>query len=197
VLCHLLGVDREPAIVFTSDIPGLVAAQGIVGPEHERVVYLSEDEFAAAPARASDPQYRWHVHVWSFFRSEVEPAFAAQARAQYPIASGCCYWQHSEGTMWAVRAGRGVDHLWRWDGDKPELLEEAMSHWVVYRPGRTLLRFSKSRQHPLHGRGERRSTWRLFSGVTAVVGQAPPRRPGFPSLAGAAAGMLAPPEQGR
>jgi hypothetical protein len=32
--------------------------------------------------------------------------------------------------MWAVNAGRGVDHLWGWDGRKPELLEEAMSHWV-------------------------------------------------------------------
>lgn len=33
--------------------------------------------------------------------------------------------------MWAVNAGRGVDHLWRWDGQAPELLEEALTHWVA------------------------------------------------------------------
>jgi hypothetical protein len=130
VMCKLLGIDRDPTIVFTSDVPGLIAAREIVGPDHERVVYLLEDEFAAAPPRVTDPEYKHHVHFWSFFRPELEPGFAAQARAKHPIPAGCSYWQHSEGTMWAVRAGRGVDHLWRWDGDKPELLEEAMSHWV-------------------------------------------------------------------
>lgn len=130
VMHKMLGIDRDPAIVFTSDVPGLVAAQEIVGTDHERVVYLLEDEFTAAPPRAADPEYKRHVHVWSYFRPEVEPGFAAAARAKHPIPADCSYWQHAEGTMWAVRAGRGVDHLWRWDGHKPELLEEAMSHWV-------------------------------------------------------------------
>jgi hypothetical protein len=130
VICTLQDIDRDPTIVFTSDLPGLVAAREIVGPDHERVIYLLEDEFAAAPARVADPQYKWHVHFWSFFRSEIDPDFAAEARARHPIPEGCIYWQHSEGTMWAVNAGRGADHLWRWDGHKPELLEEAMSQWV-------------------------------------------------------------------
>jgi hypothetical protein len=130
VMCKLLDIDHDPAIVFTSDLPGLVAAREIVEPDHERVVYLLEDEFAAAPARAADQEYKQHVHFWSFFRPEIEPGFAAEARAKHPIPEGCSYWQHSEGTMWAVNAGRGGDHLWRWDGHKPDLLEEAMSQWV-------------------------------------------------------------------
>jgi hypothetical protein len=130
VMCNLLGIDRDPAIVFTSDLPGLVAAREIVGPDHERVIYLLGDEFAAAPPRAADLEYKRHVHVWSFFCPEVEPAFEAEARAKHPIPDGCGYWQHCEGTMWAVNAGRGGDHLWRWDGHKPELLEQAMSQWV-------------------------------------------------------------------
>lgn len=129
-MCKLLRVARDPAIVFTSDLPGLVAAQETIGPDHERVIYLLEDEFVAAPARAADPEYRWHVHFWSFFRPEIEAGIAAEARSKHPIPEGCSYWQHSEGTMWAVNAGRGGDHLWRWDGHKPELLEEAMSRWV-------------------------------------------------------------------
>jgi hypothetical protein len=131
VVCELLGLDRDPAVVFTSDVPGLVAAREVVGPDHERVVYLLDDEFAAAPARAADPGYKHHVHFWSFFRPEVEAGFAAEARARHPIPADCSYWQHSEGTMWAVTAGRGADHLWRWDGHTPELLEEAMSRWVA------------------------------------------------------------------
>ncbi len=26
--------------------------------------------------------------------------------------------------------GRGIEHLWKWDGAKPTLLEEAIAHWV-------------------------------------------------------------------
>ena len=33
--------------------------------------------------------------------------------------------------MWALNAGRGGDHRWRWDDRQPELLEEAMAHWVA------------------------------------------------------------------
>jgi hypothetical protein len=128
-LHKMLGVDRDPAIVFTSTVPGLVAAQDIIGPNHERVVYLLEDEYAAMPAPLADPEYKWHVQFWSFFCPDIEPEFAAEARAKHPIPVGCGYWQHSEGTLWAVNAGRGIAHLWRWDGHEPELLEEAMSHW--------------------------------------------------------------------
>lgn len=130
VMHKMLGIDRDPVVVFTSTVPGLVAAREIVGPDHERVVYLLEDEYAALPPSLADPEYKRHAQFWSFFRPEVEPGFAAEARAKHPIPATCSYWQHSEGTMWAVNAGRGADHLWRWDGHKPELLEEAMAQRV-------------------------------------------------------------------
>lgn len=129
-LCTVLGIDRDPAIVFTSDVPGLLAAQEIIGPHHERVVYLLKEEFAALSLRQADREFKHHVHVWSYFRSEPESEFVAQARSMHPIPERCSYWQHVEGTMWAMRAGRGGDHLWKWDGRKPELLKEAISHWV-------------------------------------------------------------------
>jgi len=25
----------------------------------------------------------------------------------------------------------GVEHLWKWDGKRPELLEEAITHWAT------------------------------------------------------------------
>ncbi|MBW6454624.1 MAG: hypothetical protein K0A98_01950 [Trueperaceae bacterium] len=125
-MARLLEVDPDPATVFTSDVPGLVAAQEILGSDHERVVFLLEEEFADAAPRATDPRYDRHVHVWSRFLPELEPDFAAQARSRHAIPASSAYWQHGEGTMWAPNAGRGGDHLWRWDGRPPDLLEEAM-----------------------------------------------------------------------
>ncbi len=125
----LLDVDRDPAIVFTSNVPGLVAARELIGPDHERVLYLKEEEFADAPADLADPAYHWCIHFWSYF-GEVKPSLEAEARIKYPIPTGSIYWQHIEGTMWGINAGRGGDHLWCWNGHEPELLEEAISTWV-------------------------------------------------------------------
>ena len=131
VMATLLDVDPDPVIVFTSDLPGLVAAQEILGSEHELVTCLLEEEFADAEVRAADPGYVRHVHVWSRFLPEPESDFVALARSRHPITAGDHYWQHVEGTMWAPNAGRGGDHLWRWDGHEAELLEEALTHWVA------------------------------------------------------------------
>ena len=130
-LAHLLDADREPSIVFTGDAAGLLAAEEIVGPVNDRVAYLLEEEFAAAEPPLADPGYVRHVHVWSRFLPNVDAGITEQARARYPIPSSSEYWQHAKGTMWGVNAGRGVNHLWRWDGREMELLEEAMAGWVA------------------------------------------------------------------
>jgi hypothetical protein len=125
VLGPMLELDAEPLLVFTSDVPGLVAAQEILGPEPERAVCLLVEEYDALPRRLADPDCRWHVHVWSFFRPSVHRGFRAWARERYPLPKGSRYWQHSEGTLWGALAGRSVDHLWNWDGKEATLLEEA------------------------------------------------------------------------
>ncbi len=53
MMAGMLGVDPEPAILFTSNVPGLVAAQELVGTGHNRVVFLLEDELAQVEALAS------------------------------------------------------------------------------------------------------------------------------------------------
>ncbi len=53
MMAGMLGVDPEPAILFTSNVPGLVAAQELVGSGHNRVVFLLEDELAQVEALAS------------------------------------------------------------------------------------------------------------------------------------------------
>jgi hypothetical protein len=131
VMAHMLGVDPEPFIVFTSDTPGLVAAQEILGNDEECVAFMFEHEYKSSPTVAEDPDFTCHIHFWSAFRDGVESAIEDEAKNRFPISADCVYWQHSEGTMWGVNCGRGVDHLWQWDGQRPELLEEAISHWMA------------------------------------------------------------------
>jgi hypothetical protein len=130
VLAKMMKVSPDPGVVFTSNMPGLVAAAEILGNDHEGIEYLLEDEYAQWIGQSPDATYRWHVHVWSRFRERVEPEFEKKAKQEHPLPPGCTYWQHTEGTMWGKLAGRGGDHLWQWDGTKPELLEEAFTHWV-------------------------------------------------------------------
>ena len=130
VLCTALEIEPDPFVVFTSDTPGLVAAQEILGTDNEKITFLSGREFEAWLYGSPDESYRWHTHVFSQFRDTLESEFQQSAKEQYPVPIGVAYWQHSEGTNWAALAGKGVDHLWKWDGEKPELLEEAFTHWV-------------------------------------------------------------------
>jgi hypothetical protein len=129
VLCKLLQVESDPFIVITSTMPGLVAADEIVGGDNERIVYVFDSEFADWTATHPDPGYKWHVHMLSRFQQAMTPHFRDRAVAAYPDVDGAVLRQHSEGTMWGEHAGRGVDHLWKWGDGKPELLEEAFGHW--------------------------------------------------------------------
>ena len=103
MFCKLKEIEPDPFLVFTSNRPGLVAINQIVGVGNERIV----------------------------FRDQIDTEFQQQAEEQFPIPQGSSYWQHSEGTIWAQLAGRGGDHLWKWDGNEPELLEEAFTQWVT------------------------------------------------------------------
>lgn len=129
VLAPMLDISPDPAIVFTSNIPGLVAANIVFEGCPEEYVFLSESELQPWLEEHPDDEYRWHVNFWSAFRDMTTEMIEA-AEKKYPLPSGSSYWLHREGTMWGKLAGRGVDHLWQWDGQTPVLLEEAFMSWV-------------------------------------------------------------------
>ena len=130
VLFNALGVEPDSFIVFTSDVPGLVAAREIIGSGNDRLLYLSDKDYEEWIAQNPDEPFKWHIHVWSSFCDPIEKGFLKAAQAAFPITAGNSYWQHSEGTLWAPQAGRGVDHLWSWNEKEPELLEEAFQSRV-------------------------------------------------------------------
>ena len=123
-------MEEDPYIVFTSTEPGLVAAREILeDTEPGSVLFLRPKEFEDWVKIQPDAEYRWHVHYWSYFRTEEAEADAALGEA-YPLKKGERFWIHCEGTMCGELFGRGADHLWLWNGSTPVLLEEGINMWV-------------------------------------------------------------------
>jgi hypothetical protein len=120
--------EKDPCIVFTSEQPGVVAANEILKASPPTIVFLYPDEFTRWTESHPDPEYRWHVHTWSFF-APLDP-MTGQRAARYPLAAGETYWLHKEGTMCGPLFGRGGDHLWKWDGENATLLEEGFNQWI-------------------------------------------------------------------
>jgi len=123
-------IEPDPYIVLVSNTPGLVAAEEIVGSGDKRVAFLYEEEYQEFLSKNTDSDFRWHIYVWSFFQDKLDPEMLLEPMERHPISDDDVYWQHNEGTWWAHLACRGVEHLWKWNGVEPELLEEALVHWV-------------------------------------------------------------------
>ena len=128
-VCALEQLERDPFIVFTSDVAGLVAADEIVGGGHNRIATLLTGEFDAWRSENPDPAYRWHIHTWSCF-SEPEDADLVNV-PPHLLQRDETYWLHKEGTMTGRLCGRGGDHLWKWNGVEPVLLKECLNQWVA------------------------------------------------------------------
>jgi len=129
VLSDWEGWDKNPIVVFSSDEPGLVAANEILRGDSSAVLWLYRDELKDWYALQADDKYVHHVHTWSCFAT-LDEAMLSKARKKHPISNGESYWLHDEGTICGPNFGRGGSHLWKWNGEKPELLEEVIDQWV-------------------------------------------------------------------
>jgi hypothetical protein len=128
MLAGLKNWEKDPFIVFTSDRPGLVAAREILDEEPAAIAFLYPNEFTEWLNNHPDPEYRWHIHTWSFF-APVDVDSTKKAK-KHQISKGESLWLHKDGTMCGQLFGRGADHLWKWNGREPELLEECFNQWV-------------------------------------------------------------------
>lgn len=120
------GLGQEPTIVFISDQPGLVAAQEILDPPSPGILCLGFAEYQAL--RNLYPDERWQYHI--VYQSHLQQHPEDVDPAQYPIQKGEVYWLHEERTILGRLFGRGADHLWKWDGQQCELLQEGYGHWI-------------------------------------------------------------------
>ena len=127
-LATLQNWEKDPFIVFTSEQPGLVAAREILEEGPATIAFLYPAEFALWLKKKPDADYQWHVHTWSYFAPLDEET--RKKTEKFPLSEGESYWLHKEGTMCGQLFGRGGDHLWKWDGQEPVLLEECINQWV-------------------------------------------------------------------
>ena len=121
--------DPDPLIVFTSTMPGLVAAKEIVPDPPSNLVYLLHEEFQSWEKQHPVDEFRWYIHHWSYFRN-MDGELLKRTKAEYPDIAPSEFRIHTCGDLWAEQAGVEGDHLWRWDGNQMELLEEAFSQKV-------------------------------------------------------------------
>jgi hypothetical protein len=129
VALRVMKFDPDPLIVFTTTMPGLVAAQEIMPEPSENIVYLLQDEFKAWENEHPVHVFTFHIHHWSCVQ-QIDQELLPQAQADYPEVSKEEYRIHVTGDLWGEQCGTEGVHLWRWDGQKMELLQEAFSHSV-------------------------------------------------------------------
>ncbi len=118
--------DPSPLIVFTTTIPGLIAAQEIMQEPPENLVYLLQSDFEKWEKQNLVDEFTFHIHHWSYFRPLNQDELT-QASKMYSEVNPEELRIHASGDLWGELCGVGCEHLWRWNGQKMELLEEAFS----------------------------------------------------------------------
>ena len=117
-------------IVFTSTSPGLVAAKEVMHGKNTSLVSLYPEELSDFLRAFPDNEYRYHAHLWSYFMEELDSDTQKTAE-RYPLKDKEQYWLHVEGIMRGPRLGRGVEHLWSWNGNQAKLLKKSFLHWAA------------------------------------------------------------------
>lgn len=119
---------EERVFVFITDDPGFAAAEEIMDLESEQALCVLKEDwrtFLEHPDTNDDDDFIHHYQFWSVWHQEIPENWDVP-----PLDEGFEYWIHEEGFAVADGAGRGAQHLWRWDGEKLELAEELMSSWT-------------------------------------------------------------------
>jgi len=124
---RVMDFDPEPLIVFTSNMPGLVAAKEIIRQPSDNLVYLMHEEFEEWSQNNIVDEFVFHIHHWSYFR-QIDEDLLRQAQENYPDVLEESYRIHVTGDLWGDRCGVQGEHLWSWNNEEMQLLEEAFSH---------------------------------------------------------------------
>ncbi len=121
--------DPEPLIVFTTSMQGLVAAQEIMSQPSKSLVYLLHTEFDEWEKEHQVEEFIFHIHHWSYFR-KIDQELLLRIQEVYSEVSPEECRIHASGDLWAEQCGVQGEHLWRWNGEEMELLEEDFSQAV-------------------------------------------------------------------
>jgi hypothetical protein len=128
------GLDEQnghkDCLVFTSTCSGLVAAQEVMQEKNLPLCPLYPEELRIFLQSFPDNRFRYHVHLWSHFLEELDYE-TKKIAGRYPLSDRERYWLHVEGIMHGPKLGRGIEHLWSWNGSQPKLLKKSFRHWAT------------------------------------------------------------------
>lgn len=130
MLRESMNVESEPIIVLTANMPGLVAACEILAQKPDSIFYFSPEAFQLFLETNPDKGFCWHVEYTNILEESLSEKNLSRAAEQFPIKDAERYWLHREVSTLGRLFARGGEHLWKWDGEKPVLLEEGFNMWV-------------------------------------------------------------------
>jgi hypothetical protein len=113
--------DQEPLIVMLTTVPGLLAAEDIAGSDQDRLFFFTPEQWAGFSERHPDDEMRFHV----VNTSSVRPTDAEDELPPGAPTTGEL-WLHEEATRISPQVMMGAHHLWHWDGDRAQLVQEAL-----------------------------------------------------------------------
>lgn len=122
-----LDLDPEPVVVFTTSIPGLIAADDILGQAKHQWFYMLDTEYQQWLNQGTFDNYRFHIHLHSQFVS-IEPEILLMSQKQFPKVPSDQLRTHFTGCLWGKNCGVNATHLWVWNHQETKLLEEAFVH---------------------------------------------------------------------
>jgi hypothetical protein len=128
-LSLMMKFDPKPIIIFTTSMPGLVAAKVIIPKPPNNLVYLHHTEYQEWEKEHSVDEFTFHIHHWSTIR-KIDRKLLSKAKKAYPEVHAEEFRVHTCGVLWGEQCGVEDEHLWRWNGQEMILLEEAFSQVV-------------------------------------------------------------------
>lgn len=125
------GATDEPAIVFVTDTPGLVAAAEILGDGSEKIVFCRPAELEVFPGYKQDETFSVHCELHSYFEGPgTAEADWQRARNDHPPGPDEVLWLHHDCSMMGPRFARGTHHVWFWNGSEARLVQENWETWI-------------------------------------------------------------------
>lgn len=118
---------EERVFVCITDEAGYLAAEEIMDLNSLQAICVLKEDWRAFLEdfdTDDDDEFHQHYQFWSVWHQEIPENWDVE-----PLEKGE-YWIHEEGFAVADGAGRGAQHLWRWDGQEMTLAEELMSSWT-------------------------------------------------------------------
>ncbi|HYF36972.1 MAG TPA: hypothetical protein VD994_16865 [Prosthecobacter sp.] len=123
------GTDKEPLVVVTTDVPGLVAANEILRGKMDQILYCRKAELLKFKTQHPDPDFLLHCELNLYFE-KLDAEEEAKLRDTYHLPPDVRIAVQAEASILGPLFARGGRHLWDFSGDGPKLIEEAFETWI-------------------------------------------------------------------